>query len=219
MKLQAILFDFDGTVIHTERYHKEAIREIWKEHADEHIDDDELRAYTGLTYYERFVHVCAARGIDDDQLIEELEQRAVKRFADYGDLKNIVLPGIQDLLTKLEKQGIIRAIVTSATRERVEDRLKRIHMAEYFEHVTGREDTPISKPHPEPYRWTMEQLHIDPERAVAFEDSPTGIESARLAGLPVVGVLSSFHAQDLEGTVKTIHDYTGLSIEDIDVLL
>ena len=66
-------------------------------------------------------------------------------------------------------------------------------MREAFEPMIFAEDVGVKKPDPAPYQEALRELEISPEEALAFEDSPTGVEGAVEAGIPVIG-LSSTHA-------------------------
>ena len=57
-----------------------------------------------------------------------------------------------------------------------------------FETIIAKEDVTSPKPHPEPYLRALKRLRISPKSAVAFEDSPIGLASARAAGLKVFAV-------------------------------
>lgn len=219
MNLRGVFFDFDGTVVHTEQFHQEIIKDVYEEYSGERIDVDESKAYVGIKYFDRFLHILAGRGIDDDQLVQRLEKIASERYSSIADFKSCILPGLPEFLGELKTQGVVLAIVSSATHDRVERRLNEIGLQDYFCHITGSDDVRYIKPHPEPYLWTLKQLGLKTGEVVVFEDSPTGVESAYLAGLPVVGTLTSFFAHELEKAVMTIPDYSNLTVEKINSLL
>jgi beta-phosphoglucomutase-like phosphatase (HAD superfamily) len=66
--------------------------------------------------------------------------------------------------------------------------LKAAGLADRFELIVAKEDVAAPKPDPEPYRHALGRLGIGPDEAVALEDSPTGLASARAAGLRCVAV-------------------------------
>lgn len=217
--LKGILFDFDGTIVHTETFSQQAVKAVFEKHLNVTVDEDELRAHTGIHYRDRFIQMLAMRGIDDDTIAEELEKQADKYFHKDYDIHQALVPGIKELLELLTQEKITLAIVSSSSRDRIIRELTEVNIIQYFECITGAEDVRVRKPHPEPYAITMEKLGLLPEETMAFEDSPPGIESATLAGLHVIGLLTTFYEEDLGKASKTIRDYEGLTIADIQAIL
>jgi beta-phosphoglucomutase len=82
-----------------------------------------------------------------------------------------------------------------------------------FDAVVSGEDVTHSKPHPEIFLTAAARLGVAPERCVAFEDAPAGIESARRAGMPVVAITTTIPAAEavlLPGVVLAAADFTAL---------
>lgn len=216
--LAGVLFDFDGTIFSNEKFHSTAIKTIFEEYSGGKIDEDELRAYAGLTYVDRLAQICAARGIDDDELIEELEQKARKHFLDNANMHEALVPGVVEIIQSLHGQQIKLGVVSSARHSFIDQHLEAVGLLSFFDTITGRDDVKIKKPHPQPYEKTMEHLGLLPKHTVAFEDSPPGVEAALLAGLPVIALLTTFHEVDLAKADKAIHDYTEITVHDIEQL-
>ncbi|MFH1426466.1 MAG: HAD family hydrolase [Candidatus Kerfeldbacteria bacterium] len=213
--LKGLLFDLDGTLYKTENMHQSVVRRVFEEHFNETVDADEMKAFVGLTYYDRLLHLFAARGIDDDVLIEELTQKASEITRAELDFTKTVVPGAEALLKAAKDGGLRLAVVSSTTHANIVDRLTSTNMLHYFDLLVGRDDVKIKKPHPEPYEYAMQQLGLQASEVVAFEDSAVGIESARLAGIPVVAMLTTYEREDLAGAAKEIHDFEGLTLDAI----
>ena len=81
-------------------------------------------------------------------------------------------------------------------------------MAELFEVVVAADDVPEPKPSPDVYLRACELLGAEPSRSIALEDSPTGVASARAAGMFVIGI-PSFPGVVLDGA-----DLVGESLAD-----
>jgi len=69
------------------------------------------------------------------------------------------------------------------------------------------------KPHPEPYLKGAADLGFAPEQCVVFEDAPAGILSARAAGMQVIGVLTTYPPEVLQGVSEVIEDFRKVRIE------
>jgi HAD superfamily hydrolase (TIGR01509 family) len=96
------------------------------------------------------------------------------------------------------------AIASGALGDEIRHVLRREQLTGYFRAIVSAEDTPVSKPAPDPYLRAVALLAGalgEPLRAadcVALEDSPWGLQSARAAGLRTVGVAQTYAQTDLE---------------------
>lgn len=213
--LKSVFFDFDGTLFHTEQVHQYAIQTVVENTLNQKMDVDELRAYVGLPYRDRLEHILAMRGIADDDLITELEKKATTLAQERQEKEALLVPGIRPLLEKLQKNNIQIAIVSSGKRSIIEQDLTEVGIEKYIDRITAIEDVVCRKPHPEPYEKTLAFFDVAAKDVIAFEDSPTGIESARLAGIRVIALRTTFGEEDLSFAEKTIQDYTQITLNDL----
>lgn len=95
------------------------------------------------------------------------------------------------------------AVATNSRRVLAELALTSAGFDGRFQAVVCAEDVRAPKPAPDPYRTACARLGVDPARCVAFEDSPTGVASAKAAGLWVVGC-PSFPGQVLTGADSVV---------------
>lgn len=219
MELRAALFDFDGTIFQIEIVHQAIVKQVIEEYTNTLVDEDELRAHVGIPYADRFAHMLAMRGIDDDKIVEQLVSYATALLKASPERARAFVPGVVDFFQHLKDNNVRMAVVSSALRGRLEEELTAVGIRGLFEHVIGRDDVSAHKPHPEPYESALHMLRVQAKETVAFEDSPPGVESAYLAGITVVGLLTTFHEEDLSKASKVIHDFRGLTINDITPLL
>lgn len=219
--LRGVFFDFSGTIVHTESLYHAVMLDVLAASSviPTPIDPDELRAHSGLSFHDRFTHMLAMRGIDDDELVEQLSKQAEQSFEKTYSTQGALVPGIQHLIHQLHTQNITLAVVSSAGHSYIEQQLQKAGMLDAITLIVGGDDVSFTKPHPAPYMSALEQLRLKPEQVVAFEDTPPGIESAVLAGLTVVGLLTTFERDDLHKAARTIQDYTEIQPVDIERLL
>ena len=124
----------------------------------------------------------------------------------YGiDIK----PYVEDTLKFLKEKGIKIAVATSTSRDRAMQRLESVHIAEYFDEMVCGDEIAKGKPDPDIYYRACEKLGIEPEMAVAVEDSLNGIVSASVAGLYTVMVV------DLIKPNETTEEYADETLYDI----
>jgi HAD superfamily hydrolase (TIGR01509 family) len=100
------------------------------------------------------------------------------------------LPGARELVGRLRDRGIRFAVASNSPRRFVEAALRSAGLDDLFADVVTADDVDQAKPAPDLYLRACADLAAEPARSVAFEDSRTGIASARAAGLFVVGVPS-----------------------------
>lgn len=106
-------------------------------------------------------------GIDDKEKYDEC-CNAYER-AKLGSLQPYY--GIRACLGRLRSRGLKLAVVTDATRENADARLKKTGLARYFDLVIALEDTGKRKPSPDPLRLALERLGVMPEEAIFVGDS------------------------------------------------
>lgn len=113
--------------------------------------------------------------------------------------KGIVpIQGLVALFDRLENAGVKTAIVTNAPRSQAIYTLKALSLQERFgERVIIGEECVKPKPWPYPYEEGLKLVQGHVESTVAFEDSPSGIASARAAGLFTIGIMSSRSEESL----------------------
>jgi HAD superfamily hydrolase (TIGR01509 family) len=102
------------------------------------------------------------------------------------------------------------ALVTNAPEENVEAILLALKLRDLFDVVVLADEVDAVKPDPAPYKVALEKTGIPAERALAFEDSVSGISSSVAAGIPTVGVASSQDPNRLlgAGAFMTAEDFT-----------
>lgn len=99
------------------------------------------------------------------------------------------LPGARELVLAVRDRRPV-AVASNSPRPFVTAALASAGLADLFRHSLGADDVRHAKPAPDLYLAACSRLGADPARSVAFEDSRTGVASARAAGLFVVGVPS-----------------------------
>lgn len=106
--------------------------------------------------------------------------------------------GVPELVRRLA--GTYRlGIASSAMRAEIRIVLDCLRLGGLFDTIVTNEDVDRHKPDPLPYCLCAERLGVEPERCVVFEDSVTGVEAARAAGMRVIGFTSTFAREELSG--------------------
>lgn len=186
MPIKALIFDFDGLIIDSESPEYQVWRDVFAEHGRElQMDfwaDIVGRPHTHLdlyAYYQEHVNP----SVDLELFRFERRSRVVALTRQQP-----VLPGVHDYLRGASELGMKIGLASSSSRHHVHGHLARLELLDYFHTTKCFEDTSAHKPDPTPYLAVLEELAVAPHEAVAFEDSPNGITSAKAAGIFTVAV-------------------------------
>ena len=210
-QFKAVLFDMDGTMFDTERLIYKTIRK-----ALAHVGKKDLAVLylnsVGRTDEDIVSYLEKAFEINTDEEREEF----LKLYNFYLDQiltkENFrVKPGLIELLESIENKGITWGIVSSSTTELIE-RFCRWAKLEYTPDVMiSGSDIVVGKPRPEPFIAAADELGFFSEDCLVIEDSPLGIQSARLAGMATIMVPDLVEATPAEkeyalAVVETLED-------------
>jgi HAD superfamily hydrolase (TIGR01509 family) len=184
---RGLLFDFDGLLIDTETPSRLAYEELYREHGHQ-LPLDKWATLVGTIGAE----------FDPDAHLEELvgrpldhvalaERRRAREF-ELCDLEDF-RPGIADYLAAAERRGMKTAIVSSSNTDWIERHLQRLGRANGWDAIVAADgNVARAKPQPDLYVEALALLGLQPEEAIAFEDSVNGIRAAKGAGVFVVAV-------------------------------
>ncbi|MEI7510652.1 MAG: HAD family phosphatase [Candidatus Peregrinibacteria bacterium] len=175
----ALFFDLDGTLLKGSDVHfQQCVLETGKDFGIEtHIPRGmSLRYFLRLSFPEK-----------DEEFIEQFQEENKKRMLSTDrpvEFFEDVAPFLQNL------PPIPRAIVTNCMAFEVDLTLRHVHLYEHFETIISRSTPGIErgKPHPDMYEKAAEYLSVSPKTCIAFEDSETGLESAKGAGMFTVAL-------------------------------
>jgi HAD superfamily hydrolase (TIGR01509 family) len=100
------------------------------------------------------------------------------------------MPGAVELIEALKEAGVPVGLVSNSTRRFVDAALEAAGLTTTFDVTVVGDEVAAAKPAPDAYLAGAAALGADPARCVALEDSPTGLEAARAAGMRTIGVPS-----------------------------
>ncbi|PTQ87041.1 HAD family hydrolase [Nitrosomonas ureae] len=219
-KLQAVLFDVDGTLADTEQDgHRVAFNAAFQQfNLDWNWDIDlygKLLEITGgkerIRYFmENFVPTELNKN-DLTNWIASLHKAKTKYFESLMETGNIPLrPGVARLIQELRQKKIKFAIATTTTMENVTSLLKSTlgeESIDWFDVIGAGDIVPSKKPAPDIYHWVLNQLDLPAQQCIAIEDSENGLKSARAALLPTLITVSGYtHQQRFDEAVAVLSD-------------
>jgi beta-phosphoglucomutase len=215
----AVIFDFDGVIVDTEPIHYQAFQKILEPLGLAYTWQDYLTNYIGFDDRDAFSEVFHKAGevLDQKSLQNLINQKAII-FEQVIEGGVTPYPGVLELIKELAEKGIPLAISSGALRSDILPILKQLDVQGYFSHIITAEDVPQSKPHPASYlNAKMKLLTSFPDIAnkdctiYAIEDTPTGIQSAKGAGLIVIAVTNSYPSDKLHQADITVTSLSHLA--------
>jgi len=185
--IRGLLFDFDGLLVDTETPARLAYEELYREHGHE-LPLDQWATLVGTigAEFDPDAHLeqLVGRPLDRERLTERRRAREFE-LCDLEELR----PGIEDYLAEAERRGLKTAIVSSSTREWIARHLERLGRVNGWKAIVAADgDAARAKPQPDLYLEALAALSLQPQEAIAFEDSLNGIRAAKGAGVFVVAV-------------------------------
>ncbi|KAA8999662.1 beta-phosphoglucomutase [Paenibacillus spiritus] len=186
--IKACLFDLDGVLVDTAKYHYIA----WKELADSlgftftEKDNERLKGVSRMASLDILLEI---GGLSfDDAKKAELAQSKNDRYVEYITKMDSseILPGALDFLKECRSAGI-KVALGSASKNAMMI-LDNTGLTPYFDAIIDGNKTSAAKPDPEVFLLGAQALEARPEECIVFEDAEAGIEAAQRAGMRSVGI-------------------------------
>ena len=188
MELRGCIFDLDGVIVDTAKYHFMAWRRLAKELGFEFTveENEALKGVSRMTSLEILLKTGGVTVSEKDK--EVLAARKNGWYVEFisGMTPDEILPGSVRLLKSLRKAGIMTAI-GSASRN-AGTILDRIALREMFDVIVDGNKIHKAKPDPEVFIRGAEEMNLPPSCCIVFEDAQAGIEAAIAGGMKSVGV-------------------------------
>lgn len=212
--IRAVLFDLDGVIVHTDRFHQAG----WQQLADEEgWKFSEARAHSlrGVSRMEALDTILADNGLQAASDADKVKWADRKNSYYKNFVKDIgqseVIPGSVAFVRELRSRGVLTALCSAS--KNAPDILRLLQLEDLFDTVVCGHDTTRSKPDPQVFELAAERLGVPAFHCVVFEDAPTGVEAAKRAGMKCVGV------GDREGLPEAPSLIARYSEIDIEALL
>lgn len=213
--IRACLFDLDGVLVDTAKYHYLAWKRLAEELGFDFTEQDNER----LKGVSRMASLDILLGIGGLNLDEETKLAlAEKKNAWYVDYisrmdESEILPGALGFLQELKAEGI-RIALGSASKNAMTI-LNNTHMVPYFDAIIDGTKTASAKPDPEVFLLGAQELQVDPAECVVFEDAEAGIEAAIRAGMRSIGVGSQATLGRADDVVSSLQEMSASRLMEL----
>jgi HAD superfamily hydrolase (TIGR01509 family) len=185
-QIKALIFDFDGLILETEGADHQSWQELFE-------------AFGGQLPFSKWATLIGTEEGTFDPALELEEQ--IGRKLDWAELKprryqrwlelvgeQPILPGVMNYLEAGKQMGFKIGVASCSPLAWLDQHLSRLGILDYFDVMRGKEHVRVTKPDPAVYLSTLEGLQVRGEQAIAFEDSPNGIQAAKAAGLFCIAI-------------------------------
>jgi HAD superfamily hydrolase (TIGR01509 family) len=181
----AVIFDCDGTLVHSMPLHFEAWCEALSMHGAANIfKEDVFYAMGGRPTQDIVVEINDEYGLKlDPQKVAFSKREAFLRKLGQLELIDEVAAFAESLRGKLPM-----AIATGGTRLVIEKTLQAVGVSDLFEEVITADDVANGKPAPDIFLKAAQMLGVKPERCLVLEDAPAGVMAGQLAGMTVIAI-------------------------------
>jgi HAD superfamily hydrolase (TIGR01509 family) len=183
MQIRLILSDFDGTLVDTRQANSLAYCTALQEFGYHITAEEYMRHYYGMRSNEFLTHF----GITDATEQERIRQRKIAIYPSFFDTLRLNEP-LWGLCQQLRRQGGLVWIVSTGSRENIDNAMRHMHLTESVDGILSAYDVVHSKPDPECFLKAMELTGMTPSETLIFEDSKIGIEAARRSGASYITV-------------------------------
>lgn len=204
--IKACIFDLDGVIVDTAKYHYKA----WKRLAEElgfeftEKDNERLKGVSRMTSLEILLEIGNKKGEFTEEEKIKLATKKNEWYREYITKmgKDEILPGVEGFLELLRQHGIKIAIGSAS--KNAKTILERIDLIDKFDSIIDGTKITKAKPDPQVFTKAADEMNEKYENCVVFEDSQSGIDAALAAGMKAIAV---GNPENLKNSHKIIADF------------
>ena len=186
--IKGCIFDLDGVVVDTARYHFKAWKRLAKElnfeFSEEH--NERLKGVSRMASLDILLEVGGLSLPDPEKQV--LAAKKNKWYLEYilKMTPSEILPGVTEFIDLLRSVGMKIALGTSSKNARII--LTRIGLSEAFDSIVDGNRVASAKPDPEVFLLAAADLILEPKDCLVFEDAIAGVEAAHNGGMKCIGI-------------------------------
>ena len=178
---KAVIFDMDGLMIDSEPLHLIAYNQVLKQFDFVLSEQENNARYIGVG--DVFISNDLVSRLNLPITPEELLMQKAAVYFELLTEKVKAQPGLIDLVKRLHQLNLILAIGSGSALKEIQQVVNTLKIAEYFSYLCSSEDFEHAKPAPDIYLHIADKLNIAPKDCLVLEDSPSGLQAAKSAGM------------------------------------
>ncbi len=188
MDVKACIFDLDGVIVDTARFHYIAWKALAKELGFDFTEEDneQLKGVSRMTSLEILLKI-GEKSLSEEEKVRYAEEKnsLYLRYVEQMTPAD-VLPGVLTFLEELKEKGM--GIALGSASKNAPLILERVGLTSLFDAVVDGTMVSEAKPDPQVFQTAARLLGLSPENCIVFEDARAGIEAAHRAGMKAVGI-------------------------------
>ncbi len=181
--MKAIVFDLDGTLIHSTADLQAAVNAMLAEESADALDEATVQSFVGNGLAKLVERVMEATGLDAARHVA-LTERTLQHYNRENGRRTTVYPGAAGCLRHLADHGHALGICTNKPAAPARHILEKLGLARYFQAIVGGDSLNVRKPDPQPLLHTLTLLEAGPADALYVGDSEVDAETATRADIP-----------------------------------
>lgn len=187
--IKAVIFDMDGVVSDTQKFHAEVESRLLKEF-DIHLSPREItKQYAGVADEAMFEELFKKYNVKVNSIKEIVDKKwDLMRVVASG--KITAIPHVISLIKTLKKNEFKLAIASASTKIFIKEVLDALGIESYFDAIVSAQEVEHGKPAPDIFLLAVKKLGVKPEEAIVIEDGVSGMIGAKKAGMKSIGLIA-----------------------------
>lgn len=216
MEIKGCIFDLDGVIVNTAKYHYLSWKKLAKK-LDLEFSQELNEQLKGINRMDSLNIILKANNIDFSE--EKKEELCAQKNAWYkASIANLdkadTIEGVTDFILYLKSKNIKVGLGSASKNARTIIQI--LDIAKHFDVIVDGNDVEKSKPDPEVFEKGAKAMQLEHNDIIVFEDSQKGLEAAKVAGFQLVGIGA---AELLPQAKVHLQNFNGLHIETLKTAL
>lgn len=215
MKIEACLFDLDGVIVDTAKYHFLAWRQLAKELGIVFTEEDNelLKGVSRVRSLEIILEIGRITLTNEQKTAYANKKNEVYLEFIYKMKDDELLDGVKEFIEELRTQGILVALGSASKNAQLI--LHQLKIEDLFDVVIDGNKVLEAKPNPEVFLKGAKSLQVDSVNCVVFEDAMAGVEAAKNAGMFCIGIGDRHTLQQADFVISGFENFSLKRLNDI----
>ncbi len=216
MNKKAFIFDLDGVIVDTAKYHFLA----WKKLANSigvdftEVQNEQLKGVSRVKSLEKIL-VWGNKSISEDEFVELMALKNEDYLSYINKMDDSeILPDVTKILDFLKENKQCIALGSASKNARMI--LNKVNILDKFEVIVDGNDVTKAKPNPEVFLKAAKHLDCEPKNCIVFEDSVAGVKAANIASMVSIGIGDK---ETLKEADYIFNDFTEITKEFLNELI
>ncbi|MBI2641939.1 HAD family phosphatase [Candidatus Roizmanbacteria bacterium] len=187
---KAIIFDMDGVISDTQKFHATAEHTLLKKFGIEMDPEVITRKYAGISDEQMFREIFYKNRV----VVNDIKDVIFDKWNIMGKLsrgKITAMPHALTCISLVKRGGLKLAIASASTRDFITHVLDSLHIKDTFDVVVSAQEVEYGKPAPDIFLLAASRLELEPKECIVIEDGLSGVVAARKAGMKSVGLVTN----------------------------